>query len=165
MARGLRRGEVMTPRRRTNTDRGCLLFLQRPLAYHTIKLASRGDEFESARPLKMTDDGRKRPRVQQFCRVCHLTEHRAEREVVCDRCWSSREVSREVERPADAPSAGGCEVPNGTAARCYLGRARADDELYSKPAHAMPLANARQRPGSKKENQAGHSPERVAGGL
>ena len=47
------------------------------------------------------------------------SSHRAEREVVRGSCWSFQEV-----RPADAPSAGGCEVPNGTAARRTLGRAR-----------------------------------------
>ena len=35
------------PRRRTNTDRGRLVFFLRPPAYRTIKLASRGGECES----------------------------------------------------------------------------------------------------------------------
>ena len=33
-----------------------------------------------------------------------------------------------------------------------------------KPAHAVPLANARQHPENPKENQAGHSPERTVEG-
>ena len=45
---------------------------------------------------------------------------------------------------------------------------RADDgELqFLRPAHAVPLASARQRPENQKENRAGHSPERAvdAGG-
>ena len=40
-----------------------------------------------------------------------------------------------------------------------------DDELYNnKPARAVPLASARQHPETQKENQAGHSSERVVGG-
>ena len=34
-------------------------------------------------------------------------------------------------------------------------------ELQNKPAHALPLAKARQRQENQKENQAGHSPERA----
>ena len=39
-----------------------------------------------------------------------------------------------------------------------------DDELHNKPAHAVPLASARQRPENQKENQVGHSPERAVEG-
>ena len=41
-----------------------------------------------------------------------------------------------------------------------------DDELhYLRPAHAVPLASAHQRPENQKENQAGHSSERAVEGL
>ena len=36
--------------------------------------------------------------------------------------------------------------------------------LKNKPAHAVPLASARQHPENQKENQAGHSPERTVEG-
>ena len=39
-----------------------------------------------------------------------------------------------------------------------------DDELHNKPAHAVPLASARQHLESQKENRAGHSPERAMEG-
>ena len=39
-----------------------------------------------------------------------------------------------------------------------------DGELYNKPAHAVPLASARQHPEIQKENQAGHSSGRVVEG-
>ena len=43
---------------------------------------------------------------------------------------------------------------------CTLNRVDPDDgELHDKPAHAVPLASASQRPENQKENQAGHSSE------
>ena len=36
--------------------------------------------------------------------------------------------------------------------------------MNQKPAHAVPLASARQHPENQKENQAGHSPERAVEG-
>ena len=39
-----------------------------------------------------------------------------------------------------------------------------DEELYDKPAHAVPLASARQRPATQKKNQADHSSERAVEG-
>ena len=39
-----------------------------------------------------------------------------------------------------------------------------DGELHNKPAHAVPLASARQHPENQKENQAGHSSERAVEG-
>ena len=39
-----------------------------------------------------------------------------------------------------------------------------DDELPNKPAHAVPLASARQHPENQKGNQAGRSPERAVEG-
>ena len=38
------------------------------------------------------------------------------------------------------------------------------NEFYLKPAHAVPLASAHQRPENQKANQAGHSPERAVAG-
>jgi hypothetical protein len=35
---------------------------------------------------------------------------------------------------------------------------------FGKPAHAVPLASARQHPENQKENQAGHSSERTVEG-
>jgi hypothetical protein len=51
----------------------------------------------------------------------------------------------------------------GAAASCYFMMSD-DDELHNKPAHAVPLASAHQRPQNQKEDHAGHSSERAVEG-
>ena len=55
---------VLTSRRRKGTDRGRLYFFQRPPAYRTIKLSSRGGECESVVSSEMTRSACEPFRVQ-----------------------------------------------------------------------------------------------------
>ena len=59
-----------------------------------------------------------------------------------------------------SPSPGGGRGPRRRVAQ----QRGTEEEIRNKPAHAVPLASARQQPENQKENQPGHSSERAVEG-
>ena len=109
------------------------IFFQRPPAYRTIKLASRGGECKSLVCCHNTQHRRK-PFAFNRRQLLVSSSHRAERVSCAGSCWSSQEGWS-----AAAMSVGGYELPNGTAGSlAHSGPRESDPDRRARAAELLP---------------------------